>query len=109
MSRKKRRQPSSTPETDWFTERTLADAEAAAEEDSEVGNAADNCVCGSSEFLLEAYLHVVNGRIDPTPVEVELLTCPQCGREYEALLAENGGVLKGDYVGQADLDDDDDH
>lgn len=94
MSRNKKR-------TDWYEERTLADAEAAAD-------TGETCSCGSNEFLLEAYLHVVDGRIDPKPVEVETLTCPSCGREYEALLAEDGGILRGDYVGQADLDDDED-
>lgn len=101
MSRKKK--------TEWYEERTLADAEAAAEQDAGFGNATDRCICGSTEYLLEAYLHVVDGKIDPKPVEVETLTCPECGREYEALLAENGGILRGDYVGQTDLDDEDDY
>lgn len=106
MSRKKRQQ-SRVPETDWFTERTLADAEASAEHE-DLGNAVDRCACGSDEFLLEAYMHVVSGVLRPEPVEVETLTCPACGREYEAILGESGRILRGDYLGQADLDDDDD-
>lgn len=117
--------------TDWSTERTLADAEAdaalAADEEALQGapgldtpfetarvpvaaptavrEAAARCACGSEEFLLEAYLAVIGGQPQPEPVELEALTCPQCGREYEAIWLADGRVARGDYRGQADLDE----
>lgn len=104
---RKRGQGGRGPETDWTTERTLAASEEEAA--TEVGAAADadvRCSCGSDEFLLEAYLHVVAGKPRPEFVEVETLTCPACGREYEAVQAEGGRILKGDFVGYADEDED---
>lgn len=98
-------------------ERTLA----AAEEDEAVAPAAsdavagpeaatpaaadERCTCGSSEFLLEAYLQVVDGRPRPELVEVERLTCPQCGKEYEAVQMEDGRVVRGEFLGHVDLDE----
>lgn len=106
MSRKSK-QPRQTPETNWYTERTLADAETDALETEEIGDeTGTRCACGSEEFLLEAYLHVVGGVPKPEPVDVETLTCPECGREYEAIQAEGGKVLRGDFLGYADLDED---
>ncbi len=102
---RKRGQGGRGPETDWSTERTLAAAE---EETQEFGPAADGdvrCACGSDEFLLEAYLHVVAGRPRPDLVEVETLTCPVCNREYEAIQGEGGKILKGDFVGYAEEGD----
>ncbi len=63
------------------------------------------CACGSEEFLLEAYLAVVRGVPQREPVELELLTCPQCGREYEAIWLEDGRVARGEYRGQTDIED----
>jgi hypothetical protein len=92
--------------TDWGSERTLADAEEeAAEHASEVTSPSNTlCACGSSEFLLEAYLQVVDGRPNPEPVEVESLTCPHCGREYEAVQAAEGRVVRGDFLGYVELE-----
>jgi hypothetical protein len=89
----------------WDSERTLAAAEeeqAAAEwhEASETG-----CLCGSSELLLEAYLRVLDGRPEPQPVELGRLTCPHCGREYDAIEGEGGRVLRGEFLGYVELDD----
>jgi len=98
---------------DFELERTLA----AAEEDAQLapsdvagspqsaGSAQERCSCGSSEFLLEAYLHVVDGRPRSELVEVETLTCPQCGREYEAVQMEDGRILRGELQGQVSLED----
>jgi len=98
---------------DFELERTLA----AAEEDEaftpeEPGAGAqgaaatdERCTCGSSEFLLEAYLQVVDGRPRSELVEVETLTCPQCGKEYEAVQMEDGRVLRGEFLGHVDLDE----
>ena len=91
--------------TDWEGERTLA----AAEEDRGAKDALveptdTRCLCGSEELLLEAFLQVVDGRPVPQPVEVETLTCPQCGREFEAVLTEDGRVLRGEFQGYVELD-----
>jgi len=84
-------------------ERTLAAAEADAASDTATGlqssAALTRCACGSEEFILEAYLHVIDGRPKPEPVEVEALTCPKCGREYEGILGEGGRILRGDFLG----------
>jgi hypothetical protein len=72
-------------------ERTMAEAEA------DVGGT--KCACGSSSFVLEAYLEVANGRIGVEPVEVEALTCPECGREYEPVLLGGGKIARGDFLG----------
>lgn len=101
---RKRGQGGRRPETDWSTERTLAasEEEAAAGEDGAAADADVRCACGSDEFLLEAYVHVVAGRPRPDFVEVETLTCPACSREYEAVQGEGGRILKGDFVGYAE-------
>ena len=101
-------------QTDWDSERTLG----AAEEESSFGDGAEDegltpggaavsdtsCPCGSNEFLLEAYLQVTDGVIQKELVEVERLTCPQCGREYEAIQGEGGKILRGDFMGYAELE-----
>jgi hypothetical protein len=83
---------------------------AAAEEDereegSEAAPEDSRCPCGSAEFVLEAYLHVVDGAASPEPLETEALTCPQCGREFEGVLAEGGRWLRGAYLGRVDIDE----
>jgi hypothetical protein len=72
-------------------ERTLAEAE------QDTGGT--RCVCGSERFVLEAYLEVEGGMLAPEPVEVEALTCPECGREYEPVLLGSGRVVRGDFRG----------
>jgi hypothetical protein len=62
------------------------------------------CACGGDEFMLEAYMAVIRGKLQPVPLEVETLTCPQCGREYEAVWLEDGTVARGDFLGRTDLD-----
>jgi len=104
MGRRGNRSQSRPPEpTNWETERTLADAEA--DETIPEGTGASTCPCGSNEFALEAILHVIDGVAKPEPVEVESLTCPECGREFEAIVGENGRYLRGDFLGYVDLDD----
>jgi hypothetical protein len=121
MARRNRdRRSEEAPQTDWDTERTLAAAEEdaaalpasldgnmpAADENAPGGAAVVTCACGGNEFLLQAYLHVVDGQPQNEMVEVEGLTCPQCGREYEAIPVAGGRILRGDFVGYADLDED---
>jgi hypothetical protein len=97
---------SQQPATNWESERTLASAEEeAAERESFDASADTACPCGNREVLLEAYLRVVDGKLDPEPLEVETLTCPECGREFEAVQAEGGRVLRGDFLGHAEMDD----
>ncbi len=136
MGKKRRDRAPGNQETDWSTERTLADAEAdalAAREEARLSSANEleiagsplarnlpspsveiagaqsapgaKCACGSEEFLLEAYLAVIGGRPQPEPVELESLTCPSCGREYEAIWLEGGRVARGEYRGQTDIDE----
>jgi len=89
---------------DWEGERTLAAAETEKEQiPASVGDT--NCPCGSNEFLLEAFLQVVDGRPVPQPVEVETITCPQCGREFEAVEAEDGRILRGEFIGYVEIDE----
>ena len=95
----------------WESERTLADVEQQEKEELEAQGepsagteGSTLCACGSSEFLLEAYLRVADGRPSPEPVEVENLTCPHCGREYEPVRCENGRVLRGEFLGYVELD-----
>jgi len=78
-------------------ERTLADAE----QDTE----STRCACGSERFVLEAYLEVEGGMLAPEPVEVEALTCPECGREYEPVLLGSGRVTRGEFRGYFEDDD----
>lgn len=91
--------------TNWETERTLADAEADAEMKESGEGTSTTCPCGSEEFLLQAFLHVVNGVPKPEPVDVEELTCPNCGREFEAIQGEGGRILRGDFLGYTELED----
>lgn len=112
MGRRKpprRDQPPSSGFAPWEGERTLAEAEAeqAEEATGEAGGGDTTCPCGSTEFLLEAYLHVVDGRPKPEPVDVEGLTCPKCGREFEAVQLEGGRIVRGEFRGYAELGDDD--
>ena len=72
-------------------ERTMAEAE------QDTGGT--RCACGSTSFVLEAYLEVVDGVVSREPVEVEALTCPECGREYEPVLLGDGKVARGDFIG----------
>ena len=81
-------------------ERTLADVEQDARE-----GGSENCACGSGRFVLEAYLEVDGGRVSPDPVEVEALTCPECGREYEPILLGNGRVQRGEFLGYFEEDE----
>jgi hypothetical protein len=94
MSRKNTRggQPPS-----FESERTLAAAEQDVGGDS--AQAPSRCACGSDTLVLQAFLQVVDGVPDPRPVEVESLTCPDCGREFEAILTDDGRVLRGDFLG----------
>lgn len=112
MARRNRDRPAPQP-PDWEVERTLAAAEEDAAElaatqapeidEAPGGAAVVTCACGGNEFLLQAYLHVVNGQPQQEMIEVEGLTCPQCGREYEAIPVAGGRVLRGDFVGYTDL------
>jgi hypothetical protein len=107
MGRKGSSNRTGLPPTDWESERTLAAAEADVPEPEATptsgGDAA--CLCGNRELLLEAYLRVIDGRVDPEPLEVETLTCPECGREFEAIQVEGGRIARGELVGQTDLDE----
>jgi hypothetical protein len=129
MAKRRSNQDRSARQSPGEFERTLADAEADAvrpgpldddprfggDEPAEPGKdpaagpaapgEAARCACGSEEFVLEAYLSVIRGRPQPEPLELEALTCPQCGREYEAVWLEGGTVARGDLLGQIDLDD----
>jgi len=88
-------------------ERTLADAEQDALEEQSAPAGGTRCACGSERFVLEAYLEVNAGVPSPEPIEVEALTCPECGREYEPIFA-NGRVLRGEFRGFFDDDDEKD-
>jgi hypothetical protein len=81
-------------------ERTLAEAE----QDAREGEGA-RCACGSGRFVLEAYLEVEGGKILVDPVEVEALTCPECGREYEPVLLGDGRVQRGEFLGYFEDDE----
>ena len=105
-----RQRPASPVATPFEFERTLADVEAEARDAPAVADDAletsdTTCPCGHNEFLLEAFMHVVDGRLKPVPVEVESLTCPECGREFEAVSLEDGRVVRGEFRGWADVDD----
>ena len=83
----------------------MAEAEQDATGQRPEAGADTRCVCGSERFVLEAYLEVEGGMPAPEPIEVEALTCPECGREYEPILTGNGRVLRGDFRGYFDDDD----
>ena len=75
-------------------ERTLAEVEQGASEAGE-----ERCACGSARFVLEAYLEVDGGVVNSDPVDVEALTCPECGREYEPIILQDGRVQRGEFLG----------
>ncbi len=79
-------------------ERTLADAEQDALEERSAPAGGTRCACGSERFVLEAYLEVDAGVPGPEPIEMAALTCPECGREYEPILA-GGRILRGEFRG----------
>jgi hypothetical protein len=79
------------------SERTMAEAEQ--------DKGGTRCACGSERFVLEAYLEVEGGMVSPEPVEVEALTCPECGREYEPVLLGSGRVVRGEFRGFFDEND----
>jgi hypothetical protein len=84
-------------------DRTLADAE---QDEREAGQGSNTrCLCGSERFVLEAYLEVEAGALNPEPIEVEALTCPSCGREYEPIFA-GGRMLRGEFRGFFEDDED---
>jgi Zn finger protein HypA/HybF involved in hydrogenase expression len=82
-------------------ERTMAEAE---QDALEQPGSSTRCACGSERFVLEAYLEVEGGMPNPEPIEVEALTCPECGREYEPILTGNGSILRGEVRGYFDED-----
>jgi hypothetical protein len=84
----------------WDGDRTMAEAEQGAREGQ-----SDRCACGSTRFVLEAYLEVDGGRVVPEPVEVEALTCPECGREYEPIVLNDGCVQRGEFLGYFEQDE----
>jgi hypothetical protein len=84
----------------WDGDRTMAEAEQGTREGE-----SDRCACGSTRFVLEAYLEVDGGRVAPEPVEVEALTCPECGREYEPVLLTDGRVQRGEFLGYFEQDE----
>ena len=106
---KRHRRDSTLPPTDWDSERTLEAAEAESESLSDgapvVASEDGRCLCGNRELLLQAYYAVSDGRVASDPLEVEGLTCPECGREFEAVQLEDGRVVRGELQGFADLDD----
>lgn len=105
MSKKHRQH--APPPTAWETERSLADAEADHDlprEQPQADASGGSCLCGSDELLLQAYFAVKGGVLAASPLEVEGLTCPECGREFEAVQLEDGRVVRGEFVGFADLD-----
>ena len=84
----------------WDRDRTMAEAE----QDAREGQG-ERCACGSGRFVLEAYLEVDGGRLVPEPVEVEALTCPECGREYEPVLLGGGRIQRGEFLGYFEQDE----
>jgi hypothetical protein len=107
MGRRGSRDRQGPPPSQWETERTLAAAEQdAGDADGHLPSQGDCvCACGNGELLLDAFLRVEGGVIDPEPIEVESLTCPECGREYEAIQVEGGRVARGELLGQTNLDE----
>jgi hypothetical protein len=106
MGRKSRQQGGHSDSTDWEAERTMADAEEDAAVEATGTGTDTSCPCGSHEFVLEAFLHVVDGKVRPEPIDVESLTCPQCGREFEAVEGEGGVILRGAFLGHVEVEDD---
>jgi len=96
------------PPTDWESERTLEAAELDASEPSDGGLSEGEtaCSCGHRELLLQGYFAVRDGVLAREPLEVEGLTCPECGREFEAVVLGDGTVCRGEFVGFAELDED---
>lgn len=84
----------------------MAEAEQDARE-QQAGKGSDlRCACGSQRFVLEAYLEVDGGTLNGEPIEMEVLTCPECGREYEPVVAEDGRILRGEFRGYFEDDED---
>lgn len=104
MGRRNKRDDHPAPFDPGTFERTLADVEQESKDEGKGGDET-TCPCGSREFLLEAFLHVVDGRAKAVPVDVESLTCPECGREFEAVTLEDGRFVKGAFLGRTALDD----
>jgi hypothetical protein len=103
MGRRHNRQSTPPAALEFDSERTLADAE---EDRESVDSAGDEqCPCGSTRFLLEGYFGVEAGRVSAKALELGSLTCPECGREFEAIEAEDGRVLRGELQGRVDLDE----
>lgn len=84
----------------------MADAEQDAQEEATHPPSVSRCSCGSQRFVLEAYLEIDSGVVNREPVEMEALTCPECGREYEPILAEDGRILRGEFRGYFEEADD---
>jgi len=84
----------------------MAEAEQDAREDRSAPGSETRCQCGSTRFVLEAYLEVDGGVPNPEPIEVEALTCPECGREYEPIFA-NGRIVRGEFRGYFEEDEED--
>jgi hypothetical protein len=113
MGRKRRSAGSDAGPAPFEFERTLADVEAdqgpVDEVEDEVehvrrpaGGDDTRCICGHDELLLQAFFEVKGGVLAREPLDVETLTCPECSREYEAVLLEDGGVRRGDFLGFVD-------
>ena len=83
----------------------MADAEQDLREQGSAAGSDTRCTCGSTRFVLEAYLEVDSGTVNPEPIDMEALTCPECGREYEAVLAANGRMLRGEFRGYFEDDE----
>lgn len=100
MGRRGNRRTGPSDTTDWASERTLAEAEEAQTISAQEGDSGvEPCPCGSTEFVLEAFLHVVGGKVNPKPLDIEGLTCPNCGREFEAIEGTDGAILRGEFRG----------
>lgn len=84
----------------------MADAEEDALQERAQPGSDTRCSCGSRRFVLEAFLEVDGGVVNRAPVEMEALTCPECGREYEAVLAADGRVLRGEFRGYFEEEED---
>ena len=78
----------------------LADVPAATIRRTSTAGDETTCPCGHREFLLEGFWAVVDGLIQTVPVEVDALTCPECGREFEAVSLEDGRVVRGEFRGR---------
>jgi hypothetical protein len=103
----KRTRESGSPPTDWESERTLEAAEVDAREARD-GTSAEGetaCTCGNRDLLLQGYFAVREGVLAREPLEVEGLTCPECGRAFEAVVLADGRISRGEFVGWAEVED----